>query len=93
MWKFAAVLVTLSLLNACASTQETCASWGFKPGTLEFAKCNQLESNRRNQALQNLGSGLKERRRVRQLNDYKLNQNSFSCTSRDVGNTTYTDCN
>lgn len=40
----AAIASLLGLLSACQSAQQACASYGYSPGTLEFAQCSERRS-------------------------------------------------
>lgn len=89
------------IFSGCASVQEKCQSYGFMPGTVEFANCNMVESQRQQDDYGRFMDGVREDRRhseqmdaLRQHNSYQptYQQPSVHCTTRRTGNYSTMDC-
>ena len=62
MKAFLLIIPAIALLSACTTPEEKCSSFGFTPGTDQFAACNMYVSEQKSQArrayFQNLGQQL-----------------------------------
>ena len=62
MKAFLLIIPAMALLSACTTPEEKCSSYGFTPGTDQFASCNMYVSQQKAQArrayFQNLGQQL-----------------------------------
>lgn len=95
------ILAGALVLTSCITTEEQriaryherCAGYGFTPGTDSFATCvMQQDAARRQIGAAILGAALSKQQPERRLQVIIPGTPHISCTSRTVGNTTYTNC-
>lgn len=113
MKKLAICVAACALLTGCMLDKDTrmvthrnsCAGYGFTPGTPQFAQCMQMEENSwqarfdgaMNQIQQNNYQQQQlnlQRQQLYQQQMQNMQNNSFraNCTSNRYGTTTYTNC-
>lgn len=83
-------IALMVLLAGCATSEQnsqTCAGYGFSPGTEPFANCMMKLDEQQSARLSSFGAAMQAAG-----NNYSARMQSTTCTYNVIGNTAYQTC-